>query len=557
MTVASLLFVGAAEAVTINTNGTQLNFSNGTTQLGTNAPVGTSLTYAQVIPGVDAKFTYVSRSDASHVFVNYMDYQSSGAIIDFKFETPVNATTFCGTCLTGASAVGYSVNLRVEFFAAGTNNPVSLSGLSTYVKDIDLKQTASFTGASRMNLSSATGLTPSRVGNVLIASDVIGVNNPTVSNLNYIAEWNFDSPMQSLDFSLGSGTSGGNGYEIAFTSAPWTSTPTTTYTPPIAVDEALSTAYQTAINGAVGTNDTAPVGSTFTKTTDPTNGTVIWNSDGTYTYTPNNGWSGVDTFTYTVTNAAGSSTATETITVLASGAPAVLAVNDNYTTPFNTPVSGSAVTGDTVPAGSVFTKTTDPTHGTVVWNADGTYTYTPTAGYSGTDSFTYTVTSGGVSSTATETITIQAQSSQQNSQQNTTPTVLAVNDSFNTALNTPVSCSAATGDTAPSGSVFAQTSQSTHGTVTWNADGTYLYTPNIGYTGTDSFTYSVTSGGVTSSATETITISAANSGNAAPVSLVHTGVNGAGTIVTAMGALAAVSVGMFLVAFSIIRRRTI
>ena len=55
--------------------------------------------------------------------------------------------------------------------------------------------------------------------------------------------------------------------------------------------------------------------------------------------------------------------------------------------------------GDTL----TFTKASDPAHGTVVVNTDGTYTYTPAANYFGPDSFTYTV-SDGKGGTVTKTV---------------------------------------------------------------------------------------------------------------------------------------------------------
>ena len=63
------------------------------------------------------------------------------------------------------------------------------------------------------------------------------------------------------------------------------------------------------------------------------------------------------------------------------------------TTLEDTPVSGS-VTGNDVlsgDGGNTWSKLTDPANGALVFNADGTYTYTPEAGWSGTDSFTYQI----------------------------------------------------------------------------------------------------------------------------------------------------------------------
>jgi Domain of unknown function (DUF4347)/Cadherin-like domain/Bacterial Ig domain len=258
---------------------------------------------------------------------------------------------------------------------------------------------------------------------------------------------------------------------------------------PKAIDDSYTTPFNTAVNGTAGTADTFAPGSTFAKTTNPSNGSVVFNANGTYTYTPKSGFTGTDTFTYTVTDTTGqTSTATETIKV----GPG--AVNDSYDTPFNTAVNGDARGGDTYAAGSTFAKTTNPSNGTVVFNANGTYTYTPTLGFTGTDTFTYTVTdpATGLTATATETINVG---------------VKAVNDAYTTPFNTAVGGNAALGDTYPAGSTFAKTTDPTHGSVVFNANGTYTYTPTSGFTGTDTFTYTITAlSGQTSTATETIKV---------------------------------------------------
>ena len=69
--------------------------------------------------------------------------------------------------------------------------------------------------------------------------------------------------------------------------------------------------------------------------------------------------------------------------------------DDAVSTVENTPVTASVATNDSDPDGNLnpngFTKLTNPAHGTVVFNADGTYTYTPNTNYLGPDSFTYQV----------------------------------------------------------------------------------------------------------------------------------------------------------------------
>ena len=162
--------------------------------------------------------------------------------------------------------------------------------------------------------------------------------------------------------------------------------------PPVANNDTFNGAYNAPINGNVLTNDTDPNGDTLSAslTTGPAHGTVVLNPNGTFTYTPTSGFSGTDTFTYTVCmpapNGSMCDTATETIVV------GPKATDDTYATPLNTPMTGGDVTtGDAYPAGSTFTKTSDPAHGSVTWNGDGTFTYTPDTDFTGTDTFTYTV----------------------------------------------------------------------------------------------------------------------------------------------------------------------
>lgn len=272
---------------------------------------------------------------------------------------------------------------------------------------------------------------------------------------------------------------------------------TITVTPPVltVVNDAYTTPYKTALAGTAGANDTFATGAVFAATSVPAHGTLTMNTDGTYTYTPAADFAGVDSFTYSVTDPAGQvKSATETITVTA---PPISAVNDAYSTPYNTAVSGNAATADTFAAGSQFAATSAPSHGTLTMNADGTYTYTPSASFAGVDSFTYKITDPtGQVSTATETITVVA------------PAIAAVNDSYSTAYHTTLAGNAATGDTFVAGSTFAATSAPAHGTLSMNADGTYAYTPAADFTGTDSFTYSVTDPtGHSATATETITVS--------------------------------------------------
>ncbi len=87
---------------------------------------------------------------------------------------------------------------------------------------------------------------------------------------------------------------------------------------------------------------------------------------------------------------------------------APVADDDAATTPQDTAVTVPVLVGDTDPDGDTLSveSATDPAHGTTAVNAAGTVTYTPDAGYTGTDAFDYTVTDGELTDTATVTVTV-------------------------------------------------------------------------------------------------------------------------------------------------------
>ncbi|WP_332676496.1 putative Ig domain-containing protein [Brevundimonas sp.] len=188
------------------------------------------------------------------------------------------------------------------------------------------------------------------------------------------------------------------------TSAPATASITVTPLPPIASAVSVTVGFEST-NNPVTLSITGGTPASVAAPGLPTNGSV--NVAGTaITYTPNAGYAGPDSFTYTATNTGGTS-APATVTVTVNPPPAPIAGAVSVTVAANS--SNNAVTlsltGGT--ATSVATPGL-PTHGTV--SIAGTaITYTPTAGYSGADSFTYTATNlGGTSAPATVTVTVSA-----------------------------------------------------------------------------------------------------------------------------------------------------
>ena len=96
---------------------------------------------------------------------------------------------------------------------------------------------------------------------------------------------------------------------------------------PCAVDDAISTAYETAVVSPVLANDKdrSSTGLTVTAVTAPAHGTVVLNADNTITYTPLAGFSGTDEFEYTVQDGLGiEAVASVVVTVAAPGEQKVL-----------------------------------------------------------------------------------------------------------------------------------------------------------------------------------------------------------------------------------------
>ena len=243
----------------------------------------------------------------------------------------------------------------------------------------------------------------------------------------------------------------------------------------------------------------------------PSNGSLQFNGDGSFNYTPNAGYVGSDSFTFTATDGVSVSSATTVNVSVTNTAPT--AVNQTYGIPENTSVSVNAsvglLNGAADSDGDPLTASLvgGPSHGTIAVNGDGSFTYTPTTGYVGSDSFTYAVSDGAASANATVTLNVHADSS--------SPTANAANysvqhdQSLTMTAAEGVLAYASDSDGDPLSAYLA--SAPTSGTVTLNPDGSFTYTPNAGFTGTDSFQY-VASDGSTTSAPATATISVVDAG---------------------------------------------
>ncbi|WP_141319445.1 Ig-like domain-containing protein, partial [Halomonas halmophila] len=225
----------------------------------------------------------------------------------------------------------------------------------------------------------------------------------------------------------------------------------------------------------------------FTVSGAPTNGTAsIDPASGEWTYTPTPDYNGDDSFTVSVTDDDGN-TETQvidvTVTSVADIAP------DNATTDEDTAVTNDVLGNDSFESSDAeVTAVTQGTNGSVSIDANGQVTYTPDADFHGSDSYTYTVTSGGVTETATVNVTVD---------QANDPASFGGDTSGNGAEDTTLTGTLTVSDNADGmsnpGFAIESGNGPANGTASIDpASGEWTYTPNADYNGDDSFTVSVT-----------------------------------------------------------------
>lgn len=313
---------------------------------------------------------------------------------------------------------------------------------------------------------------------------------------------------------------------------------------PDAVNDAFTVVEDTTLTVAapgVLANDTDIDSSSLTAVvvSGPAHGTLSLSNDGSLSYTPNANFVGSDSFTYVANDGTvDSNVATVVISVTASN-DAPVAVNDAYSAVEDTTLTVAApgvLANDTDIDSSSLTAVivSGPAHGALSLNSDGSLSYTPNANFVGTDSFTYVANDGtDDSNVATVVISVSA----------TNDAPLAVNDSYSIAEDNTLSIAAPgvlANDSDPEGDALSVVlvSSPTKGSISLQADGSFVYTPNLNATGSDSFTYLVNDGLSNSNiATVDLQITPVNDEPKA-VNDSYSVVSGANLIVSAPGVLA-------------------
>ena len=278
--------------------------------------------------------------------------------------------------------------------------------------------------------------------------------------------------------------------------------------PPVTGNLSFTINEDTLLSNRVTAVDPDGDALTFSLQNPPTNGVVVVNVDGTFTYTPKENFNGTDVFTVLVSDGQGG-TAVSTVTIT------VAAVNDAPTVPNYTftiaedgALSGVIVGNDVDGDSLTYRLQAQASNGVAVVNANGTFTYTPNSNFNGTDTFSVLV-SDVQGATVLSTVTVN---------------VLAVNDppvtgnlffliEEDTVLTNQVTATDADGDSL----TFSLQNAPVNGVVLVNANGTFTYTPNLNFNGTDVFTVLVSDGqGGTAVSTVNITIVPVNDAPTVP-----------------------------------------
>ncbi|MGL1610274.1 tandem-95 repeat protein [Vibrio parahaemolyticus] len=224
--------------------------------------------------------------------------------------------------------------------------------------------------------------------------------------------------------------------------------------------------------------------------------------NGIATISPTADWNGSETLTFTATDPSGESISQ---TVNFTVAPVADIVADKATVVEDTSTVIKVLGNDTFEGdGKVVSLDTNngPANGTVSVNPDGSVTYTPNDNYHGTDSFTYIVTSGGVSESTTVSVDVTPV--------NDAP--VAKDDIATTQEDTVVTIDVLPNDTDVDGdklSIQSATVPEAQGKVEI-VDGKLVFTPAENFNGDAEITYTVTDGQLTDEAKVTVTVNPVN-----------------------------------------------
>ncbi|WP_189443824.1 beta strand repeat-containing protein, partial [Salinicola rhizosphaerae] len=474
-----------------------------------------------------------------------------------SIRASVSHTDAAGNTGTATTTHAYTVDVTppdaaADSGATGENRVLSVPAANgVLANDTDVDSAHSALSVSAVNGTAAsvgTAITGSNGGTFTLNADGSYSFNPGTA-FDRLAAGQTDTTKISYTVSDGQGGTA---------TSTLTVTVTGTNDAPVAVADTQTTGENTVLTGQVpAATDVDGTIAGYELATDvgAGNGSLSFNSDGSYTFTPGADFDALAagesrdvTFSYTATDNDGGVSAPQTVTITVTGTnDAPVAAADTQTTGENTVLTGqvpAATDVDGTIASYALDTDVGQGNGSLAFNADGSYTFDPgtdfdalAAGESRDVTFTYTATDndGGVSAPQTVTITVTG----------TNDAPVAVADTQTTGENTALTgqVPAATDvDGTIASYQLATGVGSGNGSLTFNADGSYTFTPGAdfdalaaGESRDVTFTYTATDndGGVSAPQTVTITVTGTND---APVAKADTGSTGENTTLTVTAA---------------------
>ncbi len=268
-------------------------------------------------------------------------------------------------------------------------------------------------------------------------------------------------------------------------------------TNPKCQDATVTTEMETPVAITIGAYDPYNIPFTFSIVDQPNNGSVNIEmasvdfgagslSSPVFTYTPDAGFAGQDTFTYTATNDNGVVGNTATVTInIPTQIPSASSITVSTGVNNDVVLSLSASDPNSLPLTYVISS--DPTNG-VITELNGVFTYDPNLDYIGSDSAQYTASNGTyTSSPATISVSVNSR------------TPIASEYNVTTDINTAVDLSFNASDPYDESLTFTIDTNPTNGTVA-QSNGVWTYTPNQDFVGIETFTYKASNGVYTSNA---------------------------------------------------------
>jgi hypothetical protein len=336
----------------------------------------------------------------------------------------------------------------------------------------------------------------------LTISIVSGPSHGSLDSSASTGSFNYDpgsyAGTDSFTFQASDGLLGSNVSTVVLTILPvyWPQGP---YSPPTPTNPQVGGTASTVVHDNTLTGNmlnliSNPTGNpvTVSLVSGPAHGSMTANADGSFTYVPDAGYYGQDTFSYQASNDGGTSNVALCVINVVERAP--VAQGRNYTDVHDHTLTVGADAGlvgaVSDPDGDNLTLAVvnGPTSGSLTLNADGSFNYVPDAHFIGTDSFTYLVSDGLLeSNVATVTLTVIDHEPialgdlyTVNEYDSVTVAAPGVMSNDSDADSDPITASLVTG---PS-----------HGSLTFNVDGSFTYTPNSGWYGADTLVYAISDG---------------------------------------------------------------